>query len=115
MEKKYSQSAAIVAAKRLAGQEAVMLEYDANGKKKLAQKFKFKDTFRDNIDRIWIDIKEEGDVIGLWIMYQYDAIIELARTGILETELPRGGVRRTFLLNYKPLKRRDYGRKMSDV
>lgn len=100
MEKKYSQSAAIAAAKRLAGQKAVMLEYDANGKKKMVQKFKYKDTFRDSLDRIWIDVKEEGDVIGRWIMYQYDTIIELARIGIVDVEFPRGGVMRTFLLNY---------------
>lgn len=100
MTKKYPQCAASEAAKKLAGQEAGLLVYNSNGKKTLEHKFKFKDTFRNQFNRIRIDVEEEGDVIGKWMMLQYDVAVELARIGIADTVTADHGIRRLFLLNY---------------
>lgn len=100
MKKNDLKAAANVAAQKLANQNAGILIYDSEGKKMIEHKFKFKDTFRDSMNRIWIDVDEQGDVIGRWMMFQYEWIVELVRIGIIDSAKADGRTERIFLLDY---------------
>lgn len=78
------------AARALAGKEAHFIISDKDGRETLNHSFTFKDSFRNQANRIWIDIKEKGDVIGRWMMLKYDVIKELANTGRVVVSHPDG-------------------------
>lgn len=78
------------AARALAGKEAHFIISDKDGRETLNHSFTFKDSFRNQANRIWIDVKEKGDVIGRWLMLKYDVIKELANTGRVVVSHPDG-------------------------
>jgi len=78
------------AARALAGKEAHFVISDKDGRETLNHSFTFKDSFRNQHNRIWIDVKEKWDVIGRWLMLKYDVIKELANTGRVVVSHPGG-------------------------